>query len=62
MLYNIIFIKKERLVVSVPWSGTLDIAKKHAKDHMIINKADSVEVRDDDNHELLFHHPRTLDA
>lgn len=59
MVYNIIFMRGERTLGSTPWDKGFETAKAHAMDHMTINKADRVEVRDDNGY-LMFHHPRTL--
>ncbi len=60
MPYNIIFFRGTRKLGNTPWAGDFASAKQHAKDHLLINKATLVEVRDDETGDLLFHHPRML--
>ncbi len=59
MVYDIIFLREERVLSSIPWDKGLQSAKTHAKDYIAIRQADRVEVRDESG-TLVFHHPRTL--
>jgi hypothetical protein len=62
MTYKIVFMSGERVIGTSLWDGTLDSAKQRAKDYMPIQKANRVEVRNDDDNTLLFQYPRTLNA
>ena len=62
MAYKIIFMKGEHVLAVTPLDQGLDAAKVHAEDHMVIKGADRVEIKDENNNNLIFHHPRMMHA
>lgn len=61
MPYTIKFYESGRLQGSTPWPDSFEAAKEHARDFVLIRKADRVEIYDDNN-SLVFHHPRVMRA
>lgn len=59
MIYTIRFMRDEIVLGETPWDSGLGEAKTHAREHMEINQADRVEVRDESG-SLVFQHPRAL--
>lgn len=62
MTYRIVFMERERVIVNTPWDRSLESAKQHALDGLKIHSADRVEIRRDDDDQLVFQHPRVLRA